>query len=373
MAVNMGTIIPYNPSLRNYFKSITACLLFQQLCYWAERAKTADGSFYKFTKAAPNHSFYKKGDSWCEELNFSKDEFDTAKREIVMHYASREEWLKGRLNSNSSKSFSSYYDRQNHLVRYFANWQIIDDIRGKCDISQNKQGDNSTLEQGGKATMYKVEKPPSTKWQSRFRSIQEINQKNTHEITLLTSSEENVSYTPKINSQTYKKSKNFKRKRKQKPKTKQLLNSDNNQAFEEFWGLQGCPVDKKLSRKEFDLAVERAGSGEVGRNKIIYAAKMVKAIRDKNIEFKIQTREQARQFSKRPLGWLRDDRWEDSLVMPEKPLAVNDNCLKSFKERDAERSSEINQKQLERLTELGIMNVFPNQNIQKPNLLGDLK
>ena len=173
----MSVTIPYNPDFKTVFKSTNACILFQQLLYWMERTKSDDGSFYKFTKSSPKHPLYKQGDSWCEELRLSKDEFDTAKHEVVMHYSSKEEWLKGRLNGNASKPFSSYYDRQNHLVHYFPNPTTINNILQICDTDSNKQGGNHTLGQGDKATFYKVAKPPSTRWQSRFRSIQEITHK----------------------------------------------------------------------------------------------------------------------------------------------------------------------------------------------------
>jgi len=161
-----------------------------------DRRKSDDGSFYKFTKPAPKHPQYKQGDSWCEELGFSKDEFDTAKREVVTHYPSKDDWKKGYLNEGSfkNKPFSSYYDRQNHLVHYFPNPSVINYILQTCDIEQNSQSGNPTLQHGGKATLYKVEKPPSTKWQSRFRSIQKITQENTQEITSLASSSDDVCF-----------------------------------------------------------------------------------------------------------------------------------------------------------------------------------
>lgn len=70
------TPVPYVKELRRLklVKSITACLLMQQLDYWF---KTYPESFYKFLEPCDAIG-YKQGDSWCEELGFSADEFRNA-------------------------------------------------------------------------------------------------------------------------------------------------------------------------------------------------------------------------------------------------------------------------------------------------------
>jgi hypothetical protein len=67
--------IAYRPRLVKIAGSVTAAILLQQtLFHW----RTSNyQSFYKF-KEPCDHPFYREGDSWTEELGFSRREFDTA-------------------------------------------------------------------------------------------------------------------------------------------------------------------------------------------------------------------------------------------------------------------------------------------------------
>lgn len=72
-------IILYRPELRKITGSVTATILLQQMLYrWDNHGKEP---FYKF-KEPCNHQLYRDGDSWCEELEFSKFEFDNALKKI---------------------------------------------------------------------------------------------------------------------------------------------------------------------------------------------------------------------------------------------------------------------------------------------------
>lgn len=73
--------IPYRPRIASVVKSITATILFQQMVYWW--VKQDEQAFYKF-KEPCKHKLYKAGDSWCEELGFSRAEFDTAISKIAV-------------------------------------------------------------------------------------------------------------------------------------------------------------------------------------------------------------------------------------------------------------------------------------------------
>ena len=67
--------IAYRPELRAITNSVTATILLQQVFFrWVNNDSKP---FYKF-KEPCNHKLYKHGDSWCEELGFSRAEFDTA-------------------------------------------------------------------------------------------------------------------------------------------------------------------------------------------------------------------------------------------------------------------------------------------------------
>ena len=61
--------VPYIKELRQLSGSVTASILMQQLDYWFEKKP---GGFYKFLEPCENNELYKTGDSWTEELGFSK-------------------------------------------------------------------------------------------------------------------------------------------------------------------------------------------------------------------------------------------------------------------------------------------------------------
>lgn len=76
-------IIPYRPSLRTIAKTISSTILLTQIMYWDKISrKQGKTKFYKF-KAPCDHPAYIEGDSWCEELNISKAEFDAALKNIA--------------------------------------------------------------------------------------------------------------------------------------------------------------------------------------------------------------------------------------------------------------------------------------------------
>lgn len=72
-------LITYRPRLNEITGSVTATILLQQILYWWN--KNGAQKFYKF-KEACSHDKYTVGDSWCEELGFTRSEFDTAIKKI---------------------------------------------------------------------------------------------------------------------------------------------------------------------------------------------------------------------------------------------------------------------------------------------------
>ena len=65
--------IPYRKELNLVTGWATASILLQQVIYWSSRSNP----FYKF-QAPCNHELYSLGDSWQEELGFSRSEFEKA-------------------------------------------------------------------------------------------------------------------------------------------------------------------------------------------------------------------------------------------------------------------------------------------------------
>jgi len=73
--------VPYRPRFARAVGSVTAAILLQQIIYWDERK--GGRYFYKF-KEPCTHALYKEGDSWTEELGFSRRAFDTARDHIAL-------------------------------------------------------------------------------------------------------------------------------------------------------------------------------------------------------------------------------------------------------------------------------------------------
>lgn len=79
MLGNNGRQILYQPLLNQLTGHVFASLLLQQILYrWGQNGQTP---FYKFS-APCRHAAYKTGDSWQEEMGFSRTEFETARRRI---------------------------------------------------------------------------------------------------------------------------------------------------------------------------------------------------------------------------------------------------------------------------------------------------
>ena len=72
-------MVLYRPEWRKFTGSVTATILLQQIIFhWNQHGRKP---FYKF-KEPCGHNLYKSGDSWCEELGFSRKEFDSAMKRI---------------------------------------------------------------------------------------------------------------------------------------------------------------------------------------------------------------------------------------------------------------------------------------------------
>lgn len=98
----------------------------QQLDYWFD--KYPEG-FYKFLSPCLANKNYKNGDSWCEELGFSKNEFRTAFDQIGVRHGSKSAYCKANnpfleITSDGQvieKYYCSYTDKIKGLTFYFRN------------------------------------------------------------------------------------------------------------------------------------------------------------------------------------------------------------------------------------------------------------
>lgn len=112
----------YCPAFNKLTGGINATLLMLQIEYWFE--KTNGNKFFKFLEPCED-GCYKSGDSWCEELGFSKDEFRTAFRKIGKAYKSKKAFDES-LDKFEGKMYLSYFDRIKRLTFYMRNDTLVD-------------------------------------------------------------------------------------------------------------------------------------------------------------------------------------------------------------------------------------------------------
>ena len=112
--------IKYNPTLVAEFGSQNAALLFDRLEYWFHIKKN---EFYKFIEPC-KHPCYREGDSWSEELRFSKLVFRNAFDKIGIRYISKTAFEKEE-DPFKGKLFASYRDRQSKKTVFVRNNSLV--------------------------------------------------------------------------------------------------------------------------------------------------------------------------------------------------------------------------------------------------------
>lgn len=153
--------IPYHPAFRSIAGSVSATILFQQLEFYF--AKYPDG-FYKFLEPCPGHKNYKEGDSWTEEIGFSKDEFRSAFDNLAIRYRSKKEYENYQESpffdcNDKEYLYCSYHDKIKGLTFYFRNHIYVDRL----------------LTEVGKANLRKSAKPISVSRQSQLTEVGKAN------------------------------------------------------------------------------------------------------------------------------------------------------------------------------------------------------
>ncbi len=112
--------IKYNPALRAKCGSQNAALLFDRLEYWFSKKKT---EFYKFIEPC-DHPLCREGDTWKEELGFSKKVFRSAFDKIGIRYKSKTEFEK-ESDPFKGKLFAYYQDRQTKKTIFVRNNSLL--------------------------------------------------------------------------------------------------------------------------------------------------------------------------------------------------------------------------------------------------------
>lgn len=169
--------IPYNPIYRRaipQLKSCSSAVLMTQLEYWF--AVKEGQAFYKYLSPCPDQKDYKEGDSWTEELAFSKDEFRTAFKNIGISYNSKKAF-KESSDKFQGNLYCSYYDRIERKTFYFRNHELVDGIldriHGEVKVSDTSR-ESQFLEQN-KANAYKSGIPISRTKQSQRLEVENPN------------------------------------------------------------------------------------------------------------------------------------------------------------------------------------------------------
>ena len=117
--------ILYRPELSKNTGSVTSAILLQQMVYWWQRSDF--GSFYKF-KQPCKHKMYRAGDSWCEELGFSRAEFDTAIKHIGIKKTS-EMTIQDAAELSAEKNLPVvYWTTRNRVTYYTINAPVLLEI-----------------------------------------------------------------------------------------------------------------------------------------------------------------------------------------------------------------------------------------------------
>jgi len=118
--------VKYHPQLSKALGNDNAALIIDRLEYWF--AKKSNG-FYKFFEPC-QHPLYREGDSWLEELGFSRKSFLHAFSFIGTRYSSCTSFHKLQ-DKFQGKLYASYYARQTHQTFFIRNHQLAEDFLSK--------------------------------------------------------------------------------------------------------------------------------------------------------------------------------------------------------------------------------------------------
>lgn len=182
-----GYSITYRPDLNHLTGSVISTIILSQIIYWWKKAERS--KFYKF-KEACSHPMYKHGDSWCEELGLTREEFDSGIKKICFKLGKNKNIIK-----KEDAIILSYTDSQ-RLTWYEVNEDLLSKVvsqlylvkrdshftknRGiptllvtesTTEITTEKEKDNTSINTSI------IEKESSGDWVEIFETKNEIYQK----------------------------------------------------------------------------------------------------------------------------------------------------------------------------------------------------
>ena len=117
---NCSYYIKYYPEFKRVFGSEKAAIIFERLEYWSQKYESG---FWKFFEPC-DHPLYRSGDSWEEEVGFSRKVFKKVFDLIGVHYKSKSEFLR-QADPFQGKLYASYYDRKTNRTTFLRNHAFV--------------------------------------------------------------------------------------------------------------------------------------------------------------------------------------------------------------------------------------------------------
>jgi hypothetical protein len=125
-------LITYRPSWNLITGSVTASIFLQQVIYWW--TNNGRKPFYKFAAPCP-HESYREGDSWQEELGFTRSEFDGARAKVA---------TKRRKGEPMGEELVSFWIDQSRKT-----WYTLNEVAVENALSQHYLSQESRISQSG--------------------------------------------------------------------------------------------------------------------------------------------------------------------------------------------------------------------------------
>jgi len=113
--------IKFYPEIKSYFGCEKATLILGRLEYWFAHPRYTIG-FYKFVEPC-GHPLYREGDSWSEELGFSRKIFAKAFDLIGVRYKSKSAFM-NTTDRFQGKLYASYHDRKTNRTYFIRNHEF---------------------------------------------------------------------------------------------------------------------------------------------------------------------------------------------------------------------------------------------------------
>ncbi len=113
---NTSYYIKFYPGIKSSIGCEKATLILGRLEYWFEKYKNG---FYKFVEPC-HHPLYREGDSWHEEIGFSRKIFAKAFDLVGVRYKSKSAFMKAG-DRFKGKLYASYHDRKTNQTYFVRN------------------------------------------------------------------------------------------------------------------------------------------------------------------------------------------------------------------------------------------------------------